>query len=401
MNIIRNDYGPYTVTDFLNDQEFLAWVKYPNAERNDYWAAVAAQYPQQEPLMQKAKAMILLLNTPVQPDVEDNRERVWSGITTAMQQPVVRKISPWRNIAAAASVLLVVTTGYFIYQRMQSQKVTPTVAAISNEIKPGKNVAVLTLANGQQVLLDSTMDGVLAKEGSTNIRKTASGQLVYEGESANSELEVRINRIDIPRGGHFRLTLPDGTKVWLNAATSLEYPSAFIGKERSVTLTGEAYFEVVSDAQKPFRVISGKQTLEVLGTNFNINSYEEEDAIRTTLLEGSVRLTNASLQAVLKPGQQAAMFRNDQPMRITAPDTEEVMAWKEGYFIWNKEPLESIMRKLARWYDIQPVYEKPLLNVFISGIMSRSKNLSEVLANMEMTGSVHFRIEGRKVYITK
>jgi ferric-dicitrate binding protein FerR (iron transport regulator) len=251
-------------------------------------------------------------------------------------------------------------------------------------------------------MLDSTVDGLLAREGSTSIRKAANGELIYEG-GAESEPEVHINRIDIPRGAQYRLTLPDGSKVWLNAASSLQFPSTFTGKDRTVELNGEAYFEVAANVEKPFRVISGHQSLLVLGTHFNINSYDEEDAVRTTLLQGSVRLTDTLQQVsrVLQPGQQAAMFRGSKPMRIMHADMEEVMAWKEGYFIWNNESIESIMRKLSRWYNIQPVYEKPLPDIGLSGMMSRSKSLQEVLKNLETTGAVRFRIEGQNVVITR
>lgn len=402
MNNIRNDYGQYATADFLHDQDFLAWVKYPTAESDAYWAAVGEQYPQKAPQMREARSLILLLNSPAPPPFQDGGERVWSRIAEGMKEPVVRKLSPWRSIAAAASVLLIIAAGFFIFRQTQPQKAAGPAVAIRNDAMPGKNMAVLTLANGQQVLLDSTVDGLLAREGGTSIRKAANGELIYE-DGAGSELKVRINRIDIPRGGQYRLTLPDGTKVWLNAATSLQYPSSFTGKDRTVELNGEAYFEVAADSEKPFRVISGHQSLDVLGTHFNINSYEEEDAVRTTLLQGSVRLTNTLQKAsrVLQPGQQAAMFRDNKPMRITNADIEEVMAWKEGYFIWNKESIESIMRKLSRWYDIRPVYEKPLPDIVLSGMVSRSKNLSEVLKDLEATGSVHFRVEGKNVVITR
>lgn len=402
MNNIRNDYGQYATADFLHDQDFLAWVKYPTTESDAYWTAVGEQYPQKVQQMQQARGLILLLNSPAQLPVQDGGERVWSRIADGMREPLVRKISPWRSIAAAASVLLVIAAGFFIYRQAQPQKAAQPAVAAKNDPAPGKNVAMLTLANGQKVMLDSTVDGLLAREGGTSIRKAANGELIYE-DGADSELKVRINRIDIPRGGQYRLTLPDGTKVWLNAATSLQYPSSFTGKDRTVELNGEAYFEVAADPEKPFRVVSGHQSLDVLGTYFNINSYEEEDAVRTTLLQGSVRLTNTLQKAsrILQPGQQAAMFRGDRPMRITNADIEEVMAWKEGYFIWNKESIESIMRKLSRWYDIRPVYEKPLPDIVLSGMVSRSKNLSEVLKDLEATGTVHFRLEGKNVVITR
>lgn len=395
--MIRNVYQQYATADFLNDEEFVAWVKYPTGERNAYWEKVAATYPQKESQMRKAREMILLLNSVPQPAAAESRGRVWENIAAGMQEAKVRSISRWRRVAVAASILLLVSVGLFLYR--QQEQAAP-LAAVPNDVPPGKNAAVLTLANGQQLLLDDSEDGLLAKEGNTNIRKTANGQLIYEGEGNVGET-MRINKIDIPRGGQYQLTLPDGTRVWLNAATSLQYPSSFTGKDRTVRLNGEAYFEVVQNTEMPFRVISAGQTVEVLGTRFNVNCYEEEDAVRTTLLDGRVRLTNdQQISHILSPGEQCAMFPTGG-VKIRSADVEEVMAWKEGYFIWNNESLESIMRKLARWYNIEPVYEKPLPAIVLSGIVSRSKNLSEVLEIMEMTGSVHFRITGRNVIITR
>lgn len=397
--MIRNVYDQYATAEFLHDEEFVAWVKYPTAERNAYWEKVLATYPQKESQAQKAREMILLLNSVPQPPAAESRARVWENIAAGMTATRVRRISPWRFATVAASVLVLVSAGLFLY-RQSMQKPAAPLAAATHDVPPGKNAAVLTLANGQQLLLDDSADGLLAKEGGTNIRKTANGQLIYEGEGNKGET-VHINRIDIPRGGQYQLTLPDGTKVWLNAATSLQYPSSFTGKDRTVQLNGEAYFEVAQNAGMPFRVTSAGQTVEVLGTRFNINCYEEEDAARTTLIDGRVRLTNdRQISRILSPGEQCTVLPSGK-MNIRSADLEEVMAWKEGYFIWNKEPLESIMRKLARWYNIEPVYEKPLPATVLSGIVSRSKNLSEVLEVMEMTGTVHFRIEDRKVVISR
>lgn len=398
--MIRNIYNQYTVADFLNDEEFVAWVKYPTAERDAYWEKVITTYPQKDSQVQQARELILLLNSIPKPATAESHGRVWENIAAGMQEARVRRISPWRMGAVAASVLVLVSAGLFLLQPAPQKPALPP-AVEARDVAPGKNVAMLTLANGRQLLLDDSADGLLAKEGGTNIRKTANGQLIYDNEGSGSKT-VHVNRIDIPRGGQYRLTLPDGTEVWLNAATSLQYPSSFTGKDRTVQLNGEAYFEVTQNTEMPFRVVSAGQVVEVLGTRFNVNCYEEEDAVRTTLLDGRVRLTNErQASRILSPGEQCTLFPTGR-IQIRSADVEEVMAWKEGYFIWNNEPLESIMRKLARWYNIEPEYEKPLPAIALSGIVSRSKNLSEVLKDMETTGSVHFRItDDGKVIVSR
>ncbi len=398
--MIRKAYDQYAVADFLNDDEFLQWVKTPSAEGDAYWEDVIARYPEKKSQLQQARELILLLNRPVDAKHpgEDGRGRVWEQIERAMHEAVpVRSIGYWRRIVVAASVLLLLAVGLYLYRPVTQHRAAPVAG---NDVPPGKDVAVLTLANGRKVLLDSTAEGLLAKEGGTSIRKTAAGQLEYlEDDKGAQETEMHMNQMETPKGGQYRLTLPDGTKVWLNAASVIRYPSRFTGGQRLVELNGEAYFEVTANKEMPFRVASASQIVEVLGTHFNINCYVDEGVSRTTLLEGSVKVTDVArkISDILKPGEQSVV--SGAPLKKGRVDAEEVMAWKEGYFIWNNENLKSIMRKLARWYNIEPVYEGALPEIALSGLISRSKNLSEVLKVMEMTGSVHFTIEGRRVIV--
>ena len=254
------------------------------------------------------------------------------------------------------------------------------------------------MADGSKISLIDASKGVIAKQGDVSITKADNGHLTYiSGNHLNTE--NLFNTIETPKGGEFQLNLPDGTKVWLNAASTLRYPIAFSGKERVVMLTGEAYFEVAHNKSKPFKVLTTAQEIEVLGTHFNINSYEESRMTRTTLVEGSIkvkRIDNAN-SYLLKPGQLAVLQGNS--VNVMPADIESEIAWKNGYFIFNEEGIQTIMQKISRWYNIDVVYSPELLNtdVKFGGIVSRSKNLSVVLKTMERTGKVHFKLEGNRI----
>ncbi|SDE40244.1 FecR family protein [Mucilaginibacter pineti] len=318
-------------------------------------------------------------------------------IRAAVRQPhSIRKVI-WPRIVAAASIILCLSIGgYFLLRKPSAQQ---TVRVSKNDIAPGGNKAILTLAGGQKIVLTGAKNGLLANQGNTRINKTADGQLVYDASKSESGTTI-YNTMTTPRGGQYHLTLADGTNVWLNAASSIKYPTAFNGDERLVEITGEAYFEVAHNAAKPFKVSSGGQTVEVLGTHFNINAYADEPAIRTTLLEGSVKLTINKQKAILKPGQQAFISGgNNDLIKIKAVDVNEVMAWKNGYFIFNDENIESIMRKISRWYDIDVTYQGDMTGKEFVGSVSRFKNASEVLRKLEATGIIHFKMDGRRLQV--
>ncbi|WP_158995635.1 FecR family protein [Mucilaginibacter sp. L196] len=321
-----------------------------------------------------------------------------SSDETGLQEQIrVSRFKIWLpRIAAAASILLFLSVGgYFIWHKQPQQQ---TAQNQINDIAPGSNKAVLTLANGKQIILTGAKNGKLANESNTAINKTANGQVTYVGLSNNSAA-IAYNTMTTPRGGQYTLTLSDGTKVILNAASSLRYPASFTGNDRKVELTGEAYFEVAHNAAKPFKVTSNGQTVEVLGTHFNINSYTDEQIIKTTLLEGSVKVTqNASgISKMLKPGQQSLL--SGGRLAVADANIEEAVAWKNGYFRFNDENIESIMRKLSRWYNIDVQYEGRTSDEGFYGKISRFKNISGVLKMLEQTKSVHFKVEGRRVTV--
>jgi transmembrane sensor len=303
--------------------------------------------------------------------------------------------------AAAAVVILLLGAG--LYRLLQPPAKPAIVAVPETDVPPGGNRAVLTLSNGSTIILDSASNGILAQQGSSEVTKKRDGELVYEPSIVNRESSMTAyNTLTTPRGGQFQLTLPDGTKVWLNAASSITYPTAFTDDERRVAIKGEVYFEVRPRYHKrqqagetgnkvPFLVqVDGKAEVEVLGTHFNINAYDDEDAIRATLLEGKVKVvatqlqtTNYKPQTILKPGQQASISRTSQNSHlipVQTADVDQVMAWKNGAFSFENQSVQEVMRQLARWYNIEVVYAGKAPSVTFVGEMGRDVHLSKVLA---------------------
>ncbi|TCC98850.1 FecR family protein [Pedobacter hiemivivus] len=334
-------------------------------------------------------------------------DRIQSKINTGDQPIYERSIGTrlWYRTVAAAAILLIIGTPAYLYNAGSLFK---DDLADAKHIAIGKNTAILTLANGKQINLSDAVNGKLADESGISINKTSDGQLVYEVKGAAGRGdENRLNKISTPKGGQYQVVLPDGSKVWLNAASSIKFPSDFVGlNQRKVQLIGEAYFEVAKDKSHPFIVQTDKQEVEVLGTHFNVNAYSDEELTKTTLLEGSVRVsldgnsnavhvTNAFV--ILKPGQQAVLA--DGPIKINQADTEEAVAWKNGYFKFNSESLSSIMRKLSRWYDVEVVYKGEISKDRFGGTISRYKNVADVLEMLESTKLVKFKVEGRRIIV--
>jgi ferric-dicitrate binding protein FerR (iron transport regulator) len=264
-------------------------------------------------------------------------------------------------------------------------------------VLPGGNRALLTLANGSSIVLDSAADGILAQQGNTRIKKLNGGQIVYSVPGMKPEA-VFYNVLTTPRGGQYRLALPDGSQVWLNAASSIRYPTAFTGRERRVEITGEAYFEIAKNPQMPFYVKVNDMQVEVLGTHFNVMAYANEDAVRTTLLEGSVKVNRGSSTVFLKPGQQSALGEKGAVSVIDGADTEEAVAWKNGLFEFDNVSIETVLRQISRWYDVDVQYEGNTMPSHFGGQISRYSNLSQVLKILELSG-IHFRIEGKRLIV--
>jgi len=342
-------------------------------------------------------------------DPSQTEKLIWGRIMEKLPtEPKVRVLKKWYAIGAAATVLIFLSLGLY-FTLNKSIVIRQQVNNYSkSHIVPGGNKAILTLANGKQIVLTDAHNGTLAIQHSTAIKKTADGKIVYAinnpGASVNQNSGIQYNTITTPRGGQYTVVLPDGSKVSLNAASSLTYPAAFTGDERKVELTGEAYFEVTHNHVKPFKVSSNGQTVEVLGTHFNINAYSDERAVKTTLLEGAVRITKGSRAAVLKPGQQAQINNNDMNAEINInsnADIEEAVAWKNGLFMFDGDNIQHIMRMVSRWYDVEVEYKGAVQDDVFGGSVSRFENVSEVLKILQLTGKVHFKIEGRKILVSK
>jgi ferric-dicitrate binding protein FerR (iron transport regulator) len=314
----------------------------------------------------------------------------------------VAKKRIWPKIAVAASILFLVSVGtYFVTHKHADTQ----IAVIQKlDIAPGRNQATLTLANGQKIILTKSLNGKLAQQGGTAIQVNAGTALTYTDKGSHTNAITQYNTLSTTRGEQspYVLILADGSKVWLNAASSITYPVAFNGKDREVKITGEAYFEVIHNSAHPFKVSVKGQTIEDLGTAFNVNAYDDEPAIRTTLISGSVRLTDKNGSALLKPGQAGITRAGQSAIHIDNVDTESAVAWKNGYFSFDRESLESIMRKISRWYnvDVQFTNDQSRKSAYWGGT-TRFTNVSKVLEQLEETGHERFTIEGNKIIITR
>jgi ferric-dicitrate binding protein FerR (iron transport regulator) len=301
---------------------------------------------------------------------------------------------------SAAAVFLLICGALLIFRKqppLKTRDEQPLIASVP--IKPASTVATLTLADGSVIELGQAANGVLSNQGAVNVRKQKSGELVYESRDEPSETAIPAkNTLTIPRGGHYQIVLNDGTRVWLNAASSLTFPTVFTGSERRVQLVGEAYFEVAENKKMPFRVVSDETQVEVLGTHFNFRAYPEDELVKTTLLEGAIRLSTPSAAVLLKPGEQGSN-RSNGMIDVRSVKSRESIAWKNGLFIFRNERITEIMKQISRWYNVDVVYQTNVSDQSFGGVYSKNKDLSELLKGLELTGLVHFKIEGRRIIV--
>ncbi len=343
------------------------------------------------------------------PDSKDEQEinerlqhRIFNTIHT--RRMLFRK---WQRLLVAASVLLMlISTAVYYYIQPAHPALTQKEAALlpaSTDLAPGGNRALLTLADGSTIILDSAANGTISSQGNVEVMKLDNGLVSYTGQRAKKDTnkEIVYNTISTPRGGQYQITLSDGTKVWLNAASSIRFPVAFTCTERSVAVTGEAYFEVAHNKHIPFKVLVNDNEIEVLGTHFNINAYDDEATVKTTLLEGKIKQTvnGGTAQKILLPGQQSEVDRDGKMIVKENADTEEAIAWMRGNFQFKSADLHSILRQVARWYDAEIEYNGNI-NLHFTGYLPRSENVTALFKNLSLTGEVHFRIEGRKIIVS-
>ncbi|RBL93059.1 FecR family protein [Chitinophaga flava] len=320
---------------------------------------------------------------------------MYARILKGIQTPRKRNFR-WAY-AAAASVLVLVTVGAFFYTRHSTPPARMAQASVyHNDLQPGSNKATLTLANGTTIVLDEKTTDTLALQGNSRIAKPGGGQLVYEAAAGTQP--VVYNTLSTPAGGQFRLILSDGSKVWLNASSTITFPTAFTGKDRSVELKGEAFLEINKDAQKPFKVKVRDMEVTVLGTQFNINAYNDETSISTTLLEGAVSVNRGERVCMLKPGQQAQLLTNGEFSLLNNVDTDGITAWKNGEFSFNDADITTVMRQVARWYGAEVIYEGKINHHFM-GTIPRDVPVSRLLKMLELTGRVSFTVDGNKIFV--
>lgn len=314
----------------------------------------------------------------------------------------------FRAAAVAAAVVLVGGIAWWVLGPLNpAERPTPTAHLVEEPmIVPGTNRAILTLADGSQVILDEAADGAITEEEGIRVVKTAAGEIRYEilDMHGAAERSPELHTITTPAGGQYHVRLPDGSEVWLNASSSLTYPARFLGAERRVKLDGEGYFEVNQlvdrkSQPKPFVIELPEQTIEVLGTTFNVKSYLNEEISKTTLISGSVRVSTNSETVVLRPGQQAQINRRDLSLGVLPIDVDETISWKNGYFSFQHERINSIMNEISRWYDVEIHYDTPIRETTFEGSISKYSDLSEVLEILELTGGCTFKIEGRRVTV--
>lgn len=310
----------------------------------------------------------------------------------------------WFNrhkFSAAAAILIMLGIGVYLFLNPSIKtNSASTVAMQKKSIPPGGKKAVLTLHDGSQIILDNSQNGIVANQANTVITKTKDGQVIYNSSQSSSidAKSVPYNSISTPRGGEYQLLLPDNTKVWLNAESTIKFPAVFCGKERKIELSGEAYFEVAHNQEMPFRVLVEGTEIEVLGTHFNVNGYNDRNDVNTTLLEGSVKLKNSKNEAMLRPGQSGISSATGG-MKVKNVDVEDAVAWKNGYFVFQDEDIYSIMAKVARWYDVDVEFRGNMKDKGFFGKVNRYDNINELLKNMELTREVQFKIEGRRVVV--
>lgn len=335
-------------------------------------------------------------------DFQYQHDDLWNRISKAVAAAPA-KVSLWPRLVAAAVILVVLGAGLFYYNNQRTARVAE--GGLARDVKPGGMGATLTLASGQQIRLGDAARGELAREAGVTISKSADGRLVYvlkEGGLSGQD-PAATNTLSTAKGETYQVLLPDGSAVWLNAASSLTYPASFAKLDkRRVELRGEGYFQVAKDKAHPFVVVTGRQEVTVLGTHFNINAYADEPAVKTTLIEGSVKVSavaDSQLVKILKPGQQAAF--GSHAIQVAAIDPELAVAWKNNQFIFESDDIRYIMRMISRWYNLEVEYVGPVPEDKFGGAISRFENVSKVLIPLEATGNVKFKLSGRRIMVSK
>jgi len=344
------------------------------------------------------------------PDIQASKKAGWDKVISVIGEedaailPVIGRRIHRTRYFIAASVAGLLVTGVWLYTKYKpviKSDISPALASnFKNDVAPGGNKAVLTLSDGSNVVLDHADRGTIANQGNARVVKLNDGQLAYNNALNEKPAALVYNTLTTPAAGQFQVALPDGSKVWLNNASSLRYPVAFTGKDREVELKGEAYFEIAPNPHQPFKVKVGETLVDVLGTSFNISAYADESNIKTTLLSGGVRVSSGDAHTVLKPGQQANVNDAGRLKTLDDVDTDGVVAWKNGLFHFEKADIKTVMRMLARWYDVEVMYEGEVPERQFNGEMERKLNLSQVLGILQKN-QVRFELDGKRITVRR
>lgn len=336
------------------------------------------------------------------------RRTMYNQIAASFEEPGAKVVSLKRSyskVAAAAVLLTMIGAGsyFFLFKKPVTEPAhAETAKAKPRDLPPGHDAAVLTLGDGRTIILDSA-SGTISKQGGATVINL-NGQVSYANTTKDKPAAVVYNTISTARGNQYQLILADGSKVWLNSASSLRFPTSFTGDTREVELDGEGYFEVAKNPSKPFHVKTNSQDIEVLGTHFNVNAYNDEGTTKTTLLEGSVKVSQSAIgnrqSAILKPGEQSVLKANSPFTIDYSPDIDQVMAWKNGWFEFDNTDIKAIMRQISRWYDVDIRYETKTDNQTYGGRISRNINLSNILKMLELYG-VHCKLEGKTLTVIR
>lgn len=347
-----------------------------------------------------------------------SRQKDWKGVTESIHSQIDAwelgvdpgrkgRFSSWYPIAATAAILIVSALALTLFHRRAADPVVrdspAKVAAASDDIRPGSSQAVLTLSNGSEIVLDSTRGGQLARQGSTGIYKTGQGAVAYRLRTTGKDVGAVpvFNTLRTPRGGQYQLVLADGTKVWLNDSSSIRFPAAFTGATRTVSITGEVYFEVAQDPGHPFQVEKGDMLIEVVGTSFNVNAYEDEDAVEVTLLQGAVRVSEPEghLSRIIRPGQQLRIDRQGKTTLVSGVNLSQVIAWKNNLFWFEDDDIQTIMRQVSRWYNVNVEIQGKISEHF-TGSIPRNIMVSGVFEVLRRTGNIEFSIQDKTIYVS-
>lgn len=404
MEQAKNKYITYTVIDFVLDENFVSWVQNPTANSDAYWMAELETNPTLQNTAAEARFAILNLKTTTKTAKPKEIEKIWKNLKIAHQNsfPAPKKkksvyllFPQWKAIAASVIIAISASSLFYFLNDKTTTPLIPKTIAIKSDVKPGVIGAILTLGNGSKVVLDNLSSGKLANQKNTVVIKKKDELVYTQGSNAQEELHT----LTTPRAHRYNLILADGTKVWLNAASSITFPTAFIGNERKVVITGEAYFEVSKDPKRPFRVFANDTEVKVLGTHFNINAYQDEDNIKTTLLEGSVQLSKNGKKVFLKPGEQGQASNTGTLKIVSDVNLQAIMAWKNGTFYFQNASIQMVLKEISRWYDVTVIYEKGIPTRFFEGEIQRDLQLSVLLKTLEKSNDIHFEIEGKTIKV--